>query len=232
MEVTDMTDIMDNSQETNTEVSGTGEKTQTQEGSKTFTQDELNAIVAKRVAQAQKKFDGVDIEEYNQLRQAREAQEQEQLLKRQEFDKVLKQTAEKKDSEIQKLRNELTTVRVDGALVNAASKLKATNPEHVARLLRENVRLDDGGQPLVLDEKGEARYNTDTGEPYTIDSLVEEFINSNPYFKSAGRPGTSSESNTQSRVEQEFDLQTLAKQMVSDPKARELYKKMMRDGLV
>ncbi len=223
---------MDNSQVDTTEgAQHTGDNDTQDTGGKTFTQDELNAIVAKRLSQAQKKYEDINVDEYRQLKTAKEQQEEEQMMKRQEFDKVLKQTAEKKDSEINKLRSELKSVRVDGALVNAASKHKATNPEHVAKLLRDSVKLDESGNPVVLDGAGEIRYNVDTGEPVGIDDIVAEFINSNPYFKAAGKPGSNSSSNTTSRVEQELDLTALTERMRNGDKAANLaYKKLMKEG--
>ncbi len=219
--------------ETGTTETQSNAGTNTQEtGGKTFTQDELNAIVTKRIAQEQKKYEGIDVSEYQELKTAKEKAEEERMMKREEFNELLKKTADTKDSEINKLRKELTSVRVDGALISAASQLKAANPQHVAKLLRDSVKLGDDGQPVVLNDKGEIRYNTDSGEVFTIDNLVEEFVNSNPYFKSAGKPGTNSQSNTSSTVDQEIDLNVLAKQMLTDPKARETYRKLMKDGKV
>lgn len=219
--------MTDTNMETNSNNTTEGEDTQVAD--KTFTQDELNAIVSKRVAQAQKKFDGIDVNEYAELKSAAEQAEEAQLLKRNDFDKILKQTKEKSDKELNKLRGELLTVRVDGALVNAASKHKATNPDHVAKLLRANVQLGEDGQPVVLDDKGEVRYNTDLAEPFSIDDLVNEFIGANPYFQSAGKQGTSSTSNTQTSVGQETDLKNLD---LTRPDHRAIYAKMIKDGKV
>lgn len=224
-----MTDnTLENSQDIDTGVDETGENTNAQEGnSKGFTQEEVNAIVAKRVAQAQKKYEGIDVEEYRELKTEKQKQEEAQMLKRQEFDKVLKQTKEKADAELNQLREELTKVRVDGALVNAASKHRATNPDHIAQLLRNQVKLDETGNPVVYDNKGEVRYNTDAGEPLAIDDLVEEFINANPYFKSAGKQGTGSGSNTNSTSQQEVDLSTLD---LTRADHRKIYEKMVKEG--
>ena len=226
-----MTDqLMDTNQNNTTESADTtGDNTNTQEvSSKTFTQDEVNAIVAKRVASTQKKFDGVDLEEYNTLKSDHAQAEEAKMMKRQEFDKVLKQTKDGYDTEVNKLKSELTKVRVDGALVNAASKHKATNPDHVAQLLRDTVRLDDG-QPVVLDADGQVRYNIDTAELYSIDNLVDEFINQNPYFKAPGKPGTSSVSNTTTQDGQEFDL---AKLDLTKAEHRQVYKELQASGKI
>jgi hypothetical protein len=226
-----MTDnTLDNSQDVDTGVDNTGAEDNSQDSSsKGFSQEEVNAIVAKRVSQAQKKYEGVDLDEYRTLKQQQEEAEEAQMFKRQEFDKILKQTKEKSDAEINKLREELTKVRVDGALVNAASKHKATNPDHIAQLLRNSVKLDDSGTPVVYDDKGEVRYNTDIGEPLAIDDLVSEFINVNPYFKSPGKQGTDSMSNTNSTSQEELDLSKLD---LTRPEHRKIYEQMVKEGKV
>jgi hypothetical protein len=209
---------------------GVSQETVTQEAQvngKTFTQDELNAIVAKRIAAEQKKFDGIDMNEYRELKAQKEKQETDRLMKREEFDKLLKQTKERFDTETITLRSELHKVKIDGALLNAASKNKAVNPEHVAQLLKNNVKLDETGNPVVLNGDGEVRYNTDTAEPYTIDELVNEFLSSNPYFMPGGPSGTGSQSNTQTQSSKSMDLSQLD---LTRPDHRQLYKKMKMEG--
>ena len=89
---------------------------------KTFTQSELNAIIAARLAQAEKKYAGVDVEEYKALKTVKQQQEEAEAIKRSEFEKVLKQTREQADNEIRKYRSEIETIKIDGALINAAGK--------------------------------------------------------------------------------------------------------------
>ena len=77
----------------------TANQTQTSAGDKVFTQDEVNAIVTKRLAQLEKKYSGLNVDEYQELKAMKEQQETEAAIKRQEFDKVLgqvKQAAEQK----------------------------------------------------------------------------------------------------------------------------------------
>lgn len=222
--------------DTNTMVSevdistGAGQETVTTEAQvngKTFTQDELNAIVAKRIAAEQKKFDGVDLNEYRELRSLKEKQETDRLMKREEFDKLLKQNKERFDTETQTLRGELQKVKIDGALLNAASKNKAVNPDHVAQLLKNNVKLDESGHPVVMNTDGEIRYNAETAEPFSIDDLVNEFLSTNPYFKPAGPQGTGSISNTSTQSSKSMDLGQLD---LTRPDHRQLYKKMKMEG--
>ena len=71
---------------------------------KTFTQEELDRIVADRVArtkrQYEKKLDGIDLDEAKSLLQRQQEAEIEKQKERGEFESILKQTVEKKDLEI------------------------------------------------------------------------------------------------------------------------------------
>ena len=213
----------------NTESTETGaveqETTKSQEQSKMFSQQQLDEIVAKRVAQTKAKY-SYDPEEVNNLKAFKESVEEEQLIKRQDFDKVVAKHKEKSSAEIAKLRDELTTIKVDGALISSASKSKAVAPDHVAKLLRTQVKLDDQGSAIVIDKEGQPRY-TDSAEPMSIDQLTEEFLASNQYFRSAGPAGTGSESNVAPRSSTEVELSQLD---MTNPDHRQVYKKMMKSG--
>jgi hypothetical protein len=129
-----------------------------------------------------------------------EKEESEKIAKakeKSEFEKLLKENAEKYNSKISSLTSELTKIKVDGALINAASTKKAINPDQVARLVRENIKMSEAGEVEVIDPKtGQTRY-TENGDPLTVDGLVSEFLQTNPHFVSAGQPGGGSKSNTQ-----------------------------------
>lgn len=212
-----------------TEVDNTAESTegQTQEqATKTFTQDEVNEIVSKRVAQVKAKYSSIDQDEISQLRAFKEQMEEERLMKKQDFDSLLKKHKEKADTEINTLRGELQKIKVDGALINAASKAKAVAPEQVAKLLKDSVKLEADGSVVVLDSEGKPRYNDDA-EAYTVDALVEEFLSTNQFFRAAGPSGTGSASNVAEHKSSEFDLSQLD---MTKAEHREIYKKMRAEG--
>ena len=211
----------------NTEATETGavEQESSQEQSKMFSQQQLDEIVAKRVAQTKAKY-SYEPDEVAELRKFRDSVEEEQLIKRQDFDKVLAKHKEKSTSEIQSLRSELTNIKVDGALVNSASKLKAVAPDHVASLLKSQVRLDDSGNAVVVDAEGNPRY-TDDAEPMTIDQLTEDFLGRNQYFRAAGPAGTGSQSNVTPKSSSEVELSGMD---MTNPEHRAIYQKMMRSG--
>ena len=130
-------------------------------------------------------------------------------MKRNEFDKILQQQKEKHDAETTQLRQKLESIQVDGALIASAANNKAVNPQHIASLLRDQVKLDNEGNVYVHNSDGEVVYNQDTASPTTIDDLVKEFVNSNPYFMSASPAGTGSTSNTANTSTQSVDLESL-----------------------
>jgi hypothetical protein len=195
---------------------------------RTFTQEEVNELIGKRVAQVNKKYDGVDVEEYKALKTLKEQVEEEQLIKKNDFDGLLKKQREKADSEIATLRNELESIKIDGALINAASKAKSISPDHVAQLLRKNLKLTDDGSVIVIDSEGKPRY-TDKADPMTVDNLVEEFLSSHQYFKAAGPQGTGSQGNTNNLDQQTVDLSKLD---MNNPEHRKIFKQMKAQGKI
>jgi len=198
------------------------------EAAKTFTQEEVNLLVGKRVAAVNKKFENVNLEEYNALKSLKEQVEEEKLIKKEDFQGVLKKQQEKSNGEITRLRSELEKIKIDGALIDAASKAKSVAPDHVAQLLRSNIQLSDDGSVIVTDSEGKQRY-TDNADPMSVNQLVEEFLSSNQYFKSAGPSGAGSTGNTNNADQQSFDLAQLD---LNKPEHREIYKKMKAQGKV
>ena len=159
----------------------------------TLTQDDVNRIVAERVAREkakfEKKYSGIDLDHYKNLVEQDEARKQDELEKRGEFEKVLKDQAEKFNSKIHQYETELHSIKVDGALLNEASANQAINPQQVVQLLKNQVKLNDAGGVDVVDSNGQVRYD-DNGSPLTTAALMKDFLNANPHFVSAGPTGT------------------------------------------
>ena len=207
----------------------TGQTTDSQvETTKTFTQEEVNELIGKRIHQVNKKYENVDVEEYKALKGLKEQIEEETLIKKEDFNGVLKKQKDKADTELSALRSELETIKIDGALISASSKAKAVSPDHVAQLLRKNITLGADGNVMVTDNDGKQRY-TDNADPMTVDHLVEEFLSSNQYFKSAGPSGAGSTGNTQNANPQSLDLAQLD---MNNPEHRKLYTEMKKQGKV
>lgn len=194
------------------------------EVSKTFTLDEFNNAMASVRKQTEdkvlKKFSDVDIEKYRELVQKEEQRQLDEQKKRGEFEKILKETAEKKDQQINQLRNQLNSVKIDGSVLNAASKYGAVNPEQVSRLVKDQIRLNDAGEVEVVGQTGAPRY-TESGEPMTADMLVKEFLEQNTHFVKAGPSGSGTKSNTSNKSIEEVDISKLD---MNNPEHRNLYK--------
>ena len=105
----------------NTEVDTSAQSTQDQK----FSQEDVDKIVADRIARERRKFEkryeGVDIDTYKELTAKQEKEREDRLKAKGEFERVLKETVEKKDSTIQTLQNQISSIKVDGALVETAS---------------------------------------------------------------------------------------------------------------
>jgi hypothetical protein len=170
----------------------------TETQAKTFSQEELDRIVADRVAREQRKFDkklnGVNLDEAKELIQQRNDAEVEQQKQRGEFDSILKQTVEKKDAEISGYKAKLQSTLVDGALTTAASRNNAVDTAQVSSLLKGNTRLSDDGTVEVLDANGTPRYN-DSGDLLSVDEMVTEFLTANPHHVRASTGGSGSVGN-------------------------------------
>ena len=159
----------------------------------TLTQDDVNRIVAERVAREkakfEKKYSGVDLDHYNNLVEQEETRKRQEMEKRGEYEKLLKDQAEKFNSKIQTYEQELHSIKVDGTLLNEASANRAVNPQQVVQLLKNSVKLNEAGGVDVVDANGQVRYD-DNGNPLKVSNLVNEFLTANPHFVSAGPQGS------------------------------------------
>lgn len=190
---------------------------------KTYTQREVDDMIARAKGAIQRKItskyeDLGDPEELRQLKAEAEKRRTDEAKKRGEFDKVISELAAKKDAEIAKRDEIIKSYTVDMPLVNTAAQLGAVNPRQVQALLKPNLRLGESGEVEVLDEKGTVRYS-DRGQPFKVEDLVREFLDSNPHFKSAGPATTQSKSN----VSQSRDKLDITKLNMSNPADRKIY---------
>lgn len=214
------TEVADQVSNTNNPSQATVESTT----GKVYTQVELDAIAAevrrKTETKIAKKFDGIDVEHYRTLIAKEENEKLEQQKEKGQFETILKEQAEKSNARINSLHSELTKIKVDGALINAASTMKAINPEQVTRLLRDQIKMSESGEVEILDTKsGQTRY-TDGGEPMTVDGLVSDFLRNSPHFVSGGPAGGGSISNTRSEGAKNVDVTKLD---MNNPEHRKQY---------
>lgn len=197
-----------------------------------LSQEEVNRIVAERVERERKKFErkyaDIDVDRYQQLTEAEEARRVEEQKKRGEFEEILKSTVGKKDSVIENLQKELHNIKVDGAMLNIASKHKAINPEQVVSLVKNQVRMSESGEVEVVDpQTGTIRYN-DSGDPLSMDELVEDFLQNNPHFVTATPRGSGTTSNTRDSSVKKLDVTQLD---MKNPEHKRLYAEYRKSSL-
>ena len=164
----------------------------------TFTQDEVNNIVERRLAKERgsmyKKLgvDDIDVA-INAVKTQKEAEEKQRIQKG-EFEEILKTRTQEHQKEKSELENQLKDIKINKSLLESASKHKAINASQVVDLLKNDIKLNETGNVEILDKNGIARYNKQ-GELLTTDELVQEFLTQNPHFVSATPSGSGSVSN-------------------------------------
>ena len=198
-------------------------------------QSEVDKIVERRLAREKSKYEkmysGIDPEQARKLLQEKENKEMEDQKARGEFEKILKEQAEKSNKEIAGLRSEIEKVKVDGALLNAASKNSAINPEQVKDLLKGNVKLTDDGKVEILAENKQPMYNKD-GDLKSIDEYVKDFITDNPHFQTATPSGSGSKANLGKVDAKPFNIADLDMTKPEDRKQYAEYKKARDKNIV
>ena len=203
--------------------------TAVEETTETFSQEAVNKIVAERVAKEKAKYDkkygSIDVDHYQSLIEKEEKARKSELEKRGEFEKLLKEQADKFAGKINQYQSELTSIKIDGALLSEASSLKAVNPNQVVQLLKAQLKLNETGTVDVVDTNtGQVRYN-DKGEPIQVKNLVQEFLQANPHFVSAGPSGSGTGQGT--GKQQAVTDNDISKLNMGNPEHREQYRKIM-----
>jgi hypothetical protein len=201
------------------------------QATKTFTQEEVNAILARTKTQIEKKYaskydDLGDPDELRVLKTEAEKRTQEQQLKRGEFEKTLQDMAAKKDAEIFKRDQIIKEYKVNTPVLSAAAKYRAVNPDQVRSLLQQNLRLNSEGDVEIVDSKGSVRY-TDSGAPLAVEDLVKEFLDSNPHFVSATPATTNTQSNVGRQTTSTLDITKLD---MKNPDHRKQYAEYRRQN--
>jgi len=200
---------------------------------KTYTEEEFNSHMAGMkksiTAKFEKQFAELgDLSELKSLKANAEKQAQEEAIKRGEFEQILQDMAAKKDAEIQEKNKIIEEYTVNTPLLNAAATYKAVNPNQVVQLIRNQVRLGDNGSAEVVDANGVQRYDG-KGNPVTVDSLVQEFLSSNPHFVAAAPATTNTKSAVNGASLEGFDLASLDLSKASD---RQVYAQARSKGLL
>ena len=212
----------------------TEETVENQAEAKSYTQKEVDDMMARMKGSITRKLESKyaelgDPDDLRKLKAEAEKRQQEQQIKRGEFEKTLQELASKKDAEIQKRDSVIKEYKVNTPLIDAAARYDSVNPAQVKQLLASNVRLsEDGNDVEVLDDSGNVRYN-DNGTLLSVDDYVKTWLDENPHFRKAGRSTSATQSNTRSAPSTDIDLANLD---MTNPEHRKLYKEAKLKGLV
>jgi hypothetical protein len=220
-----------NEQVTDTANETTVVENQVENATKTYTQDEVDNMMARMKGSLKNKLlkpyeELGDVDELRQLKTEAEQRQQEQQIKRGEFEKTLQEMAAKKDAEIAKRDAIIKEYKVNTPLLSAAAQYNAVNAEQVKSLLSSNVRLNDSGDVEVVDATGAVRYS-DSGEALGVNDLVKEFLDTNPHFKLANPTTTNTKSNATGKVDTKVDPSKLD---MRKPEDRALYKEYRKSN--
>lgn len=212
-------------QENATEAETSNEQIQASESVKTYTQREVDDMMARMRGSIERKvlkpYEELGApDELRALREAEEKRKTDEQIKRGEFEKTLQEMAQKKDDEIKKRDAVIKEYKVNAPLLNAAAKYRSVNPEQVKALLSSSVRLNESGDVEVVGDDGAVRYD-DSGNPVTVDNYVKGFLDTNPHFVAPTASTSNTKSNAGIGMNKGMDIDSLD---MKNPKHRELAK--------
>jgi hypothetical protein len=196
----------------------------------TFTQDEVNNIVERRLAKERgsmyKKLGVEDLDIAVNAVKTQKDLEEKQRIQKGEFEEILKTRTQEFNKEKSNLESQLKDIKINKSLLSSASRNKAINPDQVVELLKSDIKLNEAGNVEILDKSGLARYNK-MGELLSTDELVQEFLTQNPHFVSATPSGSGSVSNVdRSELNKPLNLSDLDMNNPTDRKKYSEYRKI------
>ena len=203
---------------------GTETSTNQTQAEKTYTQKEVDDMMARTKSAITKKVaskyeDLGDPDEIRNILSQHQKREQENAMKRGDFEKVLQDIASKKDAEIQKRDRIIEQFKLETPVIDAAARYRAVNPDQVKALVRNNLRLNGEGDVEVVDNEGKVRYD-DSGRPLSVDTFVQTWLQSNPHFVQATPSTTASRSNISNSGGGSVDINKLD---MTNPEHRKIY---------
>jgi hypothetical protein len=207
-----------------TEVTDTSSQTPSQEArERVYSQREVDDMMAGLKGSLSKKLlkpyeELGDINELRSLREQAQKAQEEQMIKRGEFEKLLQELASKKDAEIARRDAVIQEYKVDTPLLSTAAQLGSVNPDQVKALLKNSLRMNPEGEVEVVDATGQVRYS-DAGKPLAVHDLVKEFLDANPHFRSA-TPATTNSKSSITAPTKKLDITKLD---MKNPEHRKVY---------
>ena len=198
---------------------------------KTFTQEQIDNIIKSRLEAEKNKYEKKLQEEESQKAELLKEQQLKEAKSKADIEKIMQERLSEKDSELQKVKDQIKKEKVDNSILSIANKEKSINAQQVVALLKNEVKYNDDGRIEVVDNNSNVRYNS-SGELLTIEDRVKEFLDSNPHFRQGSLSGSGSQSAIGGKTVKPFNLQDLDLTKPEDRKAYSEYRKKRDSGAV
>ena len=212
-------------QETNTEV-----KVETPKQN-TFTQEQLDNIIKSRLEAEQRKYEKKLQEEETRKAELLKEQQLKEAKSKSEIEKIMQERIKEKEEEVLRYKNQIKKEKVDNSILSIASSNNAINPSQVVALLKEEVKYNDDGRIEVVDNNSNVRYNK-SGQPFSLEDRVKEFLDSNPHFRKGSVSGSGSQSAIGGKTVKPFNIQEYDHSNPEDRKAYAEYRKKRDSGAI
>ena len=190
----------------------------------TFTQEQLDNIIKTRLESEKNKYEKKLQEEESQKAELLKEQQLKEAKSKADIEKIMQERLSEKDSELQKVRDQIKKEKVDNSILSIANKEKSINAQQVVSLLKNEVKYNDDGRIEVVDNNSNVRYNSN-GELLTIEDRVKEFLDSNPHFRQGSLSGSGSQSSVEGKTVKPFNIQDLDMSKSEDRAIYAKYKK-------
>ena len=137
----------------------------------------------------------------------------EELFKRKEAE--LMGSLDKVKSTAEQWQKRYEQLAIDGQIISAAAKYNAHDPSLLSKLVRDSIAIDEQGQVFVRAGDGVAM--NDKGERINVETLVQNFLHSNPYLQKptgagSGSQGSKGSDNKPTMSRSDFESKTPGEQ--------------------
>ena len=197
----------------------------------TFTQEQLDNIIKSRLEAEKSKYEKKLQEEEKQKAEILRQKQVEEAKTKADIEKIMQERIKEKEEELSKYKNQIKKEKVDNSILSIASSNNAINPSQVVSLLKEEVKYNDDGRIEVVDNNSNVRYNK-SGQPFSLEDRVKEFLDSNPHFRKGSLSGSGSQNAIGGKTVKPFNLQDLDLSKPEDRKAYAEYRKKRDSGAI
>ena len=118
---------------------------------KTFTQEQIDNIIKTRLEAEKSKYEKKLQEEESQKAELLKEQQLKEAKSKADIEKIMQERLSEKDSELQKVKDQIKKEKVDNSILSIANKEKSINAQQVVALLKNEVKYNDDGRIEVVD---------------------------------------------------------------------------------